>query len=56
MVSLDWVPLRLTQSAIPVGAVLFIIAEALRLPKTFSEAWASGFVDTEIAEALKTVG
>jgi len=36
MVSLDWVPLRLTQSAVPVGAVLFIIAEALRLPKTLA--------------------
>ena len=56
MVSLDWVPLRLTQSAIPVGAVLFIVAEALRLPKTFTEARVSGFVDIEITEALEEVG
>src|SRR6266542_3267366 len=56
MVSLDWVPLRLTQSAVPVGAVLFIIAEALRLPKTLADARASGFVDVEIAQALEEVG
>ena len=29
LVSLPWVPTRLTQSVIPVGAVLFIAAEAL---------------------------
>jgi TRAP-type C4-dicarboxylate transport system permease small subunit len=56
MVSLDWVPLRLTQSAVPVGAVLFIIAEALRLPKTLDNARASGFVEVEIAQALEEVG
>src|SRR6266542_5493867 len=56
MVSLDWVPLRLTQSAVPVGAVLFIIAEALRLPKTLADARASGFVDVEIAQVLEEVG
>ena len=29
LVSLPWIPTRLTQSVIPVGAVLFIAAEAL---------------------------
>jgi len=32
LVSLTWVPVQLTQSVIPVGAVLFIIAELLSLP------------------------
>lgn len=52
MVSLDWVPLRFTQSVIPIGAVLFIIAEALRLPKLFADAHGKGFVDTEMLEAM----
>ncbi len=33
LVSLTWVPLRLTQSVIPVGAALFVIAELLSLPE-----------------------
>jgi TRAP-type C4-dicarboxylate transport system permease small subunit len=32
LVSLTWVPVELTQSVIPVGAILFIIAELLSLP------------------------
>ncbi len=32
LVSLTWVPLRFTQSVIPIGAVLFIICELLSLP------------------------
>lgn len=32
LVSLTWVPVSVTQSVIPVGAVLFIIAELLSLP------------------------
>ncbi len=32
LVSLTWVPVQLTQSVIPVGAVLFIICELLSLP------------------------
>ena len=36
LVSLPWVPQRLTQSVIPIGAVLFIIAELVTLP----EMWA----------------
>lgn len=33
LVSLPWVPLRLTQSVIPLGAILFIVAELLSLPE-----------------------
>jgi TRAP-type C4-dicarboxylate transport system permease small subunit len=32
LVSLPWVPLRVAQSVIPIGAVLFLVAEALALP------------------------
>ncbi|MGF1619328.1 MAG: TRAP transporter small permease [Rhodomicrobiaceae bacterium] len=32
LVSLTWVPVQLTQSVIPIGAVLFIIAELLSIP------------------------
>jgi TRAP-type C4-dicarboxylate transport system permease small subunit len=32
LVSLTWVPIQLTQSVIPIGAVLFIVAELLSLP------------------------
>ncbi len=32
LVSLTWVPVQLTQSVIPIGAVLFIICELLGLP------------------------
>lgn len=52
MVSLDWVPLRFTQSAIPIGAVCFLAAEALRLPKVLAQARGGGFLDTETLEAM----
>ncbi|RAI02394.1 C4-dicarboxylate ABC transporter permease [Acuticoccus sediminis] len=32
LVALDWVPVSITQSVIPIGAILFIIAELLSLP------------------------
>lgn len=32
LVSLTWVPVQLTQSIIPIGALLFILAELLSLP------------------------
>lgn len=52
LVSLPSVPLTLTQSVIPIGAVLFMIAEALRLPDMLHEARGAGFVDHELKEAL----
>jgi TRAP-type C4-dicarboxylate transport system permease small subunit len=38
LVSLPWVPLRVAQSIVPIGAVLFLVAEALSLPAL----WRSG--------------
>ena len=32
LVSLDWVPIRFTQSVIPIGAALFIVAQVLSMP------------------------
>ncbi|MGA7488143.1 MAG: TRAP transporter small permease [Xanthobacteraceae bacterium] len=52
MVSLPGVPLRLTQSVIPIGAVLFIVAEALRLPRVLRDARGGGFLDAETLEAM----
>jgi TRAP-type C4-dicarboxylate transport system permease small subunit len=37
LVSLTWVPVQLTQSVIPIGAVLFIIAELLSIPGYWAE-------------------
>lgn len=35
LVSLTWVPIQLTQSVIPIGAILFIVAELLSAPDYF---------------------
>ena len=60
LVSLDWVPLQLTQSVVPVGCVLFLLAHALSTPDALRRlaAGRSG-EDEEIAEELaraRTVG
>jgi C4-dicarboxylate transporter DctQ subunit len=55
LVSLPEVSLQLTQSVIPIGAILFMLAEALRLPSIFRSARETGFVDHEIEEALAEV-
>jgi TRAP-type C4-dicarboxylate transport system permease small subunit len=52
MVSLPWVPLQLTDSVIPIGAALFIVAEALRFPSILRDARGHGFTDTETLEAI----
>lgn len=52
LVSLPSVPVQLTQSVIPIGAVLFMIAEAMRLPEVIRDARGGGFVDHELKEAL----
>ena len=52
LVSLPNVSVQLTQSIIPLGAVLFMIAEAVRLPELMRDARGGGFVDHEIREAL----
>jgi TRAP-type C4-dicarboxylate transport system permease small subunit len=56
LVSLPEVPLMLTQSVIPIGAVLFIIAEAMRLPQVLRDAAGAGFADIELKEALEQAG
>lgn len=38
LVSLPWVPLQLTQSVIPIGAILFILGQLLSLPAYFAAA------------------
>jgi TRAP-type C4-dicarboxylate transport system permease small subunit len=49
LVSLPQVPTRLTQSVIPIGAVLFLIAEALGIPDVLREAIKpDGFSNREI--------
>jgi TRAP-type C4-dicarboxylate transport system permease small subunit len=52
LVSLEWMPQRVTASAIPIGAALFLVAEALRIPKVLRDARGSGFIDTEAIEAM----
>ena len=37
LVSLTWMPVRLTQSVIPIGAMLFIICQLLSLPDYWSK-------------------
>jgi TRAP-type C4-dicarboxylate transport system permease small subunit len=38
LISLPWVGTQLTQSVIPIGAILFVIAEVLNLPQIWREA------------------
>lgn len=47
MVSLTWVPTRFTQSVVPVGGALFIVAQLLSLPEVLRQARGSGLVDHE---------
>lgn len=47
MVSLTWVPTQLTQSVIPVGGALFIIAQLFSLPEVLRQARGRGIVDHE---------
>jgi TRAP-type C4-dicarboxylate transport system permease small subunit len=53
LISLTWVPLQFTQSVIPVGAVLFIVAELLSMPGYF--ALVNAGVSVEQAHLEKTV-
>ncbi len=47
LVSLTWVPTTLTQSVIPVGGALFIIAQLFSLPEVLRQARGAGIVDHE---------
>lgn len=51
MISLPAISMQVTQSAIPVASVLFIIAELLRLPDVLRSARGRGFIDHELEEA-----
>lgn len=56
MVSLPSIPVQLTQSVIPIGCVLFVIAQLLSLPDVLKQARGKGIVDAEereLEEALK---
>ena len=54
LTSLTWVPTRLTQSVIPIGAVLFIIAEVLSLPDLLKKARsAEGLAEHDAVEIPK---
>lgn len=55
MVSIPEVSLVVTQSVIPITAVLFIVAELLRLPEVLKAARGSGFEDHELKEALESI-
>lgn len=54
LISLRWVPITLTQSVIPIGAVLFIVCELLSLPE-YWRATAAGisFEHAEIEEEIE---
>jgi TRAP-type C4-dicarboxylate transport system permease small subunit len=49
MVSLPSVPTQLTQSVIPIGGALFIIAQLFSLPEVLRQARGGGIVDHELA-------
>ena len=53
LVSLPWVPLWFTQSAVPVGAALFMLAQLLSLPQAYARMVAGESAeDEEIAEEI----
>lgn len=56
MVSLPEVPTQFTQSVIPLGGALFVVAQLLSLPEVLRQARGRGIVDHEqlpVAEVLK---
>jgi TRAP-type C4-dicarboxylate transport system permease small subunit len=54
LISLPWMPLSFTQSVIPVGAALFIVAEILSMPDAWRKAGAgTDFEKAAIEEAIE---
>lgn len=54
LISLRWVPITLTQSVIPIGAVLFIVCELLSLPEYWRATVAGiSFEHAEIEEEIE---
>lgn len=56
MVSLSWVPTQLTQSVIPIGGALFIVAQLLSLPEVLQQARGSGIEDHEQKPVAEIMG
>ena len=56
LTSLTWVPTRLTQSVIPIGAALFVVGQLLSFPdmwrQAISEKGIAGHEDVEIPEEI----
>ncbi|WP_025771770.1 TRAP transporter small permease [Thioalkalivibrio sp. HK1] len=53
LVSLEWIPLQLTQSVVPIGCVLFLLAHALSLPEALARLDAGrSEEEEEIAEEI----
>lgn len=56
LVSLTWVPVSVTQSIIPIGATLFIIAELLSLPDYWRDVMAGRSVEHQVMAHGATPG
>lgn len=56
LVSLTWVPISITQSIIPIGAVLFIAAELLSLPDYWRDVMAGRSVEHQVMAHGATPG
>ncbi len=57
LISLPWVPVQFTQSVIPIGAVLFIICEAISLPEHIARVRAGiSHDEVEVAGQLQERG
>ncbi len=55
LISLTWVPITFTQSVIPIGAVLFLICQALSLPEYWAKTAAGISLEhAEIEEEVET--
>ncbi len=56
LVSLEWIPLQLTQSVVPIGCALFLCAHALSLPEALARLDAGrSEEEEEIAEEISRV-
>ncbi|CDN87758.1 MULTISPECIES: TRAP transporter small permease [Hydrogenophaga] len=55
MVSLPWVPTRVTQSVIPIGSLVFIVAQLLTLPELLRQARGEGVIDAEKQEMQREI-
>lgn len=56
MVSLPWVPTQFTQSVIPIGGALFILAQLLSLPEVLQQARGAGIEDHEQKPVAEVMG